>query len=106
MTTASLIPLLRRARSHGLHLSALHALSCIHLGDGQCSINEIAADIGISTAGMTGVIDLLEKHGFVTRNHSRLDRRMILVAITAKGIAALNSVLGTTTPTLGLRLTR
>ena len=42
-----------------------------------------AACIGYAT--LTGVLDRLEEHGFVTRNRDRDDRRTVIVAMTKAG---------------------
>jgi DNA-binding MarR family transcriptional regulator len=42
---------------------------------------------------MTGLIDTLERDGFVKREHAPDDRRMMQVRLTAKGTAFLERIL-------------
>ena len=42
---------------------------------------------------MTGLIDTLERDGFVKREHAPDDRRMMLVRLTARGRSFLDRVL-------------
>ncbi|MEM6909961.1 MAG: MarR family transcriptional regulator [Verrucomicrobiota bacterium] len=53
------------------------------------TMSEIAGKMGHSTAAATGLVDRLEKLGYVERIHAADDRRKILVQITAKGEALL-----------------
>ena len=54
---------------------------------------ELADAAGVSRATMTGLIDTLERDGLVTREHDTVDRRMMLVCLTAKGRALLQAIL-------------
>lgn len=49
------------------------------------TMSEIARHLVITTAGMTGLADRLEKLGLAKRHHSKEDRRSILIKITRKG---------------------
>jgi DNA-binding MarR family transcriptional regulator len=49
------------------------------------SMSEIAGKMGHSTAAATGLVDRLEKLGYVRRAHGADDRRKIMVQITAEG---------------------
>jgi DNA-binding MarR family transcriptional regulator len=42
--------------------------------------------------GITGLIDRLEKLGFVERERSQEDRRVVYVAITKKGLGVLSKI--------------
>lgn len=53
---------------------------------GQASPSELAADLGISGAGMTGRLDALERAGWIQRRASADDRRRIDIAVTKSGI--------------------
>lgn len=48
-------------------------------------MSEIAKKMGHSTAAATGLVDRLQKLGYVARMHAEEDRRKILVMITEKG---------------------
>jgi DNA-binding MarR family transcriptional regulator len=54
---------------------------------------ELADAAGVSRATMTGLIDTLERDGLVTREPDKVDRRMMLVSLTAKGRALLDEIL-------------
>jgi len=47
-------------------------------------MTDIAKKMGHSTAAATGLVDRLEKLGFVERMHSAEDRRKVFVRITAQ----------------------
>lgn len=53
---------------------------------GQASPGELAADLGISPAGMTGRLDALERAGLVQRRADPDDRRRVHVEITKAGM--------------------
>lgn len=49
------------------------------------TMSDIAKKMGHSTAAATGLVDRLEKLGYVDRVHAAEDRRKIMVRITSKG---------------------
>jgi DNA-binding MarR family transcriptional regulator len=49
------------------------------------SPNQIADRLIISRASVTSLIDSLEKHGYVTRQPHRSDRRMLFIELTDSG---------------------
>lgn len=49
------------------------------------SMSEIAQKMNHTTAAATGMVDRLEKLGYVTRSHADNDRRKVMVQITQKG---------------------
>lgn len=50
------------------------------------TMTDIAKKMGHSTAAATGLVDRLEKLGYVQRLHAADDRRKVMVQITRKGI--------------------
>lgn len=54
---------------------------------GQASPSALAADLGISNAGMTGRLDALEKAGWIRRSTDADDRRRVTVEVTDEGAA-------------------
>ena len=50
------------------------------------TMSDIAKKMGHSTAAATGLVDRLEKLGYVERIHAAEDRRKIMVRITSKGV--------------------
>lgn len=49
---------------------------------GSCTPGRLAELTGLSTGAITGVIDRLERAGFVAREHDAQDRRRILLRVT------------------------
>jgi DNA-binding MarR family transcriptional regulator len=62
----------------------LHSLM-IRDTPGTASPTDLAEDLGVSGAGMTGRLDGLEKAGWVQRTPSPDDRRRVVVEITRAG---------------------
>jgi DNA-binding MarR family transcriptional regulator len=54
---------------------------------------ELAEAAGVTRATMTGLIDTLERDGYVKREHNLSDRRMMSVSLTAAGEAFLRDFL-------------
>lgn len=50
------------------------------------TMTDIATKMGHSTAAATGLVDRIERLGYVERVHAVEDRRKIMVRITAKGV--------------------
>lgn len=51
------------------------------------TMSQIAARMRHTTAAATGLVDRLEKTGYVERAHSSEDRRKVIVTITVRGAA-------------------
>lgn len=54
----------------------------------------LAERAGITRATLTGLLDGLERDGFIIRNHSQTDRRSILITLTIKGAETAASLVG------------
>ena len=54
---------------------------------------DLAERANVTRATMTGLIDTLERDGFVKREHAPDDRRMMLVRLTASGRSFLDRML-------------
>ncbi|MBP6602721.1 MAG: MarR family transcriptional regulator [Verrucomicrobiales bacterium] len=54
--------------------------------DDFLTMTDISKKMGHSTAAATGLVDRLEKLGYVQRLHAADDRRKVMVQITRKGI--------------------
>ncbi len=52
----------------------------------ELTMTDIARKMGHSTAAATGLVDRLEKLGYMERTHAIDDRRKVLVKVTSKGI--------------------
>ena len=59
----------------------------------SCSPAELADRAGVTRATMTGLIDTLEKDGYVKREPDPSDRRMMSVQLTPKGEAFMRNLL-------------
>ncbi|MDF1603545.1 MarR family transcriptional regulator [Nocardioides sp. YIM 152315] len=55
---------------------------------GSASPSTLAADLGISNAGMTGRLDALERAGWIQRHADPDDRRRVAVEVTRSGATA------------------
>src|SRR5262245_18202128 len=75
----------RLFRDHGLTPSQYNILRILR-GEGKpLPILEIASRTVTVVPGITGLIDRLEREGFVQRKRCETDRRVIYVALTDKG---------------------
>ena len=81
------------ARRYGLSHAALNALAVIEGAGGPLPAGEITAQMHISTATTTSVLDTLERRGYVRRRPDPADRRRVLVDITPDAQALLEQVL-------------
>lgn len=52
----------------------------------EMTMTDIARKMGHSTAAATGLVDRLEKLGYMERTHAIDDRRKVLVRVTSRGI--------------------
>ncbi|MBV9843819.1 MAG: MarR family transcriptional regulator [Kutzneria sp.] len=87
----------RIAEKLGLSATDLKCLDLAFRGGGPLTAGRIAELSGLSTGAVTGVIDRLERAGYVRRVRDPHDRRKVLVEITANDpdrIAALFRGLG------------
>ncbi len=60
--------------------------------DGAMTMSEIAARMGHSTAAATGLVDRLQRLGYVERSHAEDDRRKILVEVTNEGRRLVSTI--------------
>lgn len=52
----------------------------------ELTMTDIARKMGHSTAAATGLVDRLEKLGYMERTHAIDDRRKVMVRVTSKGL--------------------
>jgi DNA-binding MarR family transcriptional regulator len=71
----------------GLNRTDLRCLDVV-LGGGPYSAGDLAAELRLSPAATTTVIDRLERAGLVSRTRDAANRRRVLVAATAAAHAA------------------
>jgi DNA-binding MarR family transcriptional regulator len=60
-------------------------LVLLRLADGDKPMSALAGLCGVTTAGITGAVDALERAGLVGRRHVPSDRRILLVTLTVAG---------------------
>jgi DNA-binding MarR family transcriptional regulator len=88
------------ARALGIHPTDVAIIA--HLqpmpGESGRTPGDLARLTGLTTGAITGVIDRLERDGYVRRVRDACDRRKIFVELTGKDIETFNAVFG---PMLG-----
>ena len=60
---------------------------------GELRMTDLAAQTGLSTSGVTRVVDRLERDGLATRRACPTDRRGSFTVVTATGVAKMHEVL-------------
>ena len=60
--------------------------------NGDSKMCGIAKFMSVTTAAMTGMVDRLEKCGYVKREHKPQDRRIINVSLTHKGLELVKKI--------------
>ena len=81
------------ARRYRLSHAALNALAVIEGAGGPVPAGQVSAQMHISTATTTSVLDTLERNGYIRRQPDPADRRRVLVDITPTAQALLDQVL-------------
>lgn len=83
----------RRAAAHNLTMAQWFALGCAgHAGEAGVTHSELGQRLMLSKAPITGVVDRLERGGYVVREADAYDRRVSRVKITIKGEAVWEAV--------------
>ena len=59
---------------------------------GPCTMGELSGTLNLTMSAVTGIIDKMIKLGFVKRERSRDDRRVVNVALLAKGKKTVDRV--------------
>src|SRR5215203_7135878 len=65
----------------GVNRTDLHCLNIIE-NSGGLTAGQLAAEAGLTTGAVTGVIDRLERAGYARRTQDRADRRRVKVEVT------------------------
>jgi len=73
----------------GLHLTDMQCMNLLDLL-GASTPSKLAECTGLTTGGVTVMLDRLEKAGYVTREPNPCDRRSVLVRVTAKKMEKIN----------------
>ncbi|ADD42904.1 MarR family winged helix-turn-helix transcriptional regulator [Stackebrandtia nassauensis] len=75
----------------GLNPARVHLLWVLRERQPQTQ-QALAAALNVTPANVTGLVDALEKHGFVERRRHPEDRRAILVALTERGADTMRAM--------------
>jgi DNA-binding MarR family transcriptional regulator len=73
----------------GLSSSDLECLDLILMAEGSMTAGKLAASTGLSTGAVTGLIDRLERIGYVRREADPQDRRKVRVVAELQHIAPI-----------------
>jgi MarR family transcriptional regulator, transcriptional regulator for hemolysin len=82
----------RRLRPQGLSHAKLRTIFCLSRSEKPLTQTELAARMGIEGATLVGLLDGLEKMGWIERLTATSDRRSKVVSITAKAQKTLLAV--------------
>src|ERR1700716_4063246 len=72
----------------GISGSDLECLDFLNL-EGRVTAGRLAEVTGLTTGAITGVVDRLEKAGFVRRERDEADRRKVFIAIVPENVAKI-----------------
>ena len=88
-----------------LTMQQLKVLTMIAIDPERATGHELAAQLQVSVATMSGLVDRLVEHGMVTRGEDPTDRRVRPLSVTPEGSATIRSLLSSsgTMPTPVLR---
>ena len=94
--TGSLMHLMSQAAADrvGINPTDLNCLNILSFS-GQLTAGELARATGLTTASITGVVDRLERAGFVRRERDARDRRRVVIHLETE------RALGTIAPVFG-----
>jgi DNA-binding MarR family transcriptional regulator len=79
-----------RLPGDGLSLPQYHVLEALR-GPVERTVGELAEAAGVAAPTATRMLDCLARDGYVTRRHSEVDRRAVLVTLTPEGIEAVEA---------------
>ncbi|MFI6867724.1 MarR family winged helix-turn-helix transcriptional regulator [Nocardia sp. NPDC050406] len=81
-------------RAHGLSVAEFDVLLRLGRSPGrQLRITDLYTQTGLTSGGMTRLIDRLDSQGFVTRSPDPTDRRVVLACLTDAGAAKAAAIL-------------
>jgi DNA-binding MarR family transcriptional regulator len=71
-------------------LSKVELLSLYFIGrNGDITMTRLAESLGFALSTATGIVDRLVKQGYVRRSRAEADRRIVVIALSEKGIALI-----------------
>jgi DNA-binding MarR family transcriptional regulator len=83
----------QRFSRHNLSHGRFVVLVMLHTEGGEMCCSALADSIGVTRATMTGLLDSLERDGFIRRVDNSEDRRRTTITLTANGRRFLDEVL-------------
>jgi DNA-binding MarR family transcriptional regulator len=88
-----------------LTMQQLKVLTMIAIDPEKATGHELAAQLKVSVAAMSGLVDRLVEHGMVSREEDPSDRRVRRLSVTAEGSSTIRGLLSSagTMPTPILR---
>ena len=91
--------------STAVTMQQLKVLTMIAIDPDKATGHELAAQLKVSVATMSGLVDRLVEHGMVSREEDPSDRRVRRLSVTSEGSATIRSLLSSagTMPTPVLR---
>ncbi len=101
LMTATLKKTFAGAGIRGLRPSYLVVLWCLWQRDGQKMI-QLARCAGLEPSTMTGLLDRMERDGFVTREPAPQDRRAMHIQLTDKGLGVHDTAMRMMDETLSM----
>jgi len=84
----------RLAGAYGLSQQQWSLLTVLFSAEAGMTMTELGKNLLVTKANMTGMIDRLERDGYVKRTADPTDRRVTNVIITDKGIEFMNAIEG------------
>ena len=80
-------------RNHfSVTLPQFDVLSELERAGTQMTMSELSNNLMVSNGNVTGVIDRLEKNGYVTRTRADHDRRVQFIGLTEKGLREFDAM--------------
>ena len=81
----------RIIRKEGLAMAQMVVLKHLQY-DSPKSVSSIAQSLGVSKPTVTGIMNTLEKDGYITRNRDGADRREVIISLTDKSRKLFDSL--------------
>ena len=69
---------------HGVTLSQHYAIDALYRKK-VLTMNELSREMGLAISTLTRIVDVLVRDGFVSRSHSKQDRRKVCIELTEQG---------------------
>ena len=83
----------RRLREeYGISLARFDLMAVLHRHRDGLTMSEVGRYLRVSGGNVTGLVDRLEREGLVARKQHPTDRRSIMVALSARGHEAFESM--------------